>query len=58
MKPTVEQETPNDTILLLRRLAADKRETQRQMRESFKTDPDVQKAIARLKQRNHESKPV
>lgn len=53
MKPINTEEAPNKTIALLRRLAAEKRETQREMRESFKTDPEVQKALARLKQRNH-----
>lgn len=58
MKPTNLEEAPNATIALFRRLAAEKRETKRQMRESFKTDPEVQKAIAQLRQRNHESKSV
>ena len=52
MKPITAQEAPNETIALLRRLAAEKRETQRQMRASFETDPEVQKAIARLKRRS------
>lgn len=56
MKPTTTQEAPNATIALLRRLAAEKRETKRQMREAFETDPEIQKAIARLKHRNDESK--
>ncbi|GAB2562712.1 hypothetical protein [Spirosoma areae] len=55
MKPTNTGDAPNKTIALLRRLAAEKRETKRQMRESFKTDPEVQQAIARLKHRNYES---
>ncbi|MBD2756415.1 hypothetical protein IC230_26210 [Spirosoma sp. BT704] len=55
MKPMNTEETPNKTIALLRRLAAEKRETKRQMRESFETDPEVQNAIARLKQRTYES---
>ncbi|WP_461051977.1 hypothetical protein [Spirosoma arcticum] len=41
MKPTNPEEAPNATILLLRRLAAEKRETQRQIPESFKTNPEV-----------------
>ncbi|GAB4015605.1 hypothetical protein GCM10028808_41380 [Spirosoma migulaei] len=55
MKPTTTQEAPNETIALLRRLAAEKRETKRQMREAFATDPEVQRAITRLKQRNNEN---
>ena len=55
MESTNTEEAPNATIMLLRRLAADKRETKRQMRESFATDPEVQKALARLKHRNYES---
>lgn len=60
MKPTANQEAPNKTITLLRRLAAEKRETKRQMREAFATDPAVQEALARLKNRNHahESQPL
>jgi hypothetical protein len=58
MKPTNAQEAPNETIALLRRLAAEKRETKRQMRADFETDPEVQKAIARLKDRKSESKSV
>lgn len=54
MEPSTPK-TPNATILLLRRLATEKRETKRQMRESFATDSDVQKAVARLKERNYES---
>lgn len=56
MKPTTTQEAPNKTIELLRRMAAEKRETKRQMREAFETDPEVKKALDRLKQRNDESK--
>jgi len=55
MKQTNAQEAPNETIALLRRLAAEKRETKRQMRASFENDPEVQKAIARLRDRNYES---
>ncbi len=55
MKPTNTEVAPNKTIALLRRLTAEKRETKRQMRESFQTDPEVQKAIERLKHRNYES---
>jgi hypothetical protein len=58
MEPITNSEAPNKTIVILRRLAAEKRETQREMREAFKTDPEVQKAIARLDSRNHESKSV
>jgi hypothetical protein len=55
MKLTTTEEAPNETIVLLRRLAAEKRETKRQMREAFKTDPEIQQAIARLKHRNYDS---
>lgn len=55
MEPTILPETSNKTILLLRRLTAEKRETKRQMRESLRTDPEVQEAIERLKHRNYES---
>lgn len=55
MKSTNTQEAPNETIALLRRLTAEKRETKRQMREAFQTDPEVQQAIARLKHRNYDS---
>ena len=48
MKSTNTEEAPNATILLLRRLAADKRETKRQMRESFATDPEVKRIIEEL----------
>ena len=58
MKPITEQDTPNETILLLRRLAAEKRETQRQMRESFKTDPEVQRIIRELDQHHAEKHPT
>lgn len=54
MKQANAQEAPNETIALLRRLAAEKRETKRQMRVAFETDPEVQEAIARLKERNYE----
>lgn len=54
MKSTTAQEAPNETIALLRRLAADKRETQRQMRESFKTDPEVQRIIEELDRQHAE----
>lgn len=57
MEPTNLPDTSNKTIMLLRRLTAEKRETKRQMRESFQTDPEVQKAIGRLKHRNYESEP-
>ena len=56
MKPKPNSEAPNETIALLRRLTAEKRETKRQMRQVFATNPDVQQALARLKQRNHELK--
>lgn len=48
MKPIKTEEAPNETIALLRRLAAEKRETQRQMRESFATDPEVKRIIEEL----------
>ena len=48
MKPINTDEAPNETIALLRRLAAEKRETQRQMRESFATDPEVKRIIEEL----------
>lgn len=48
MKQANAQEAPNDTIALLRRLAAEKRETKRQMRASFETDPEVQRIIQEL----------
>ena len=54
MKPTNAQETPNSTILLLRRLAAEKRETKRQMREAFATDPEIQRIIKELDKQNAE----
>ena len=54
MKPKEISEIPDQTLTLLRRLAAEKRETQRKMRESFTTDPNVQQALARLKNRDHE----
>ncbi|GAB4027075.1 hypothetical protein [Spirosoma koreense] len=41
MKPLNPDEAPNKTLALLRRLALEKRETKRQMRESFKTDPEI-----------------
>ena len=55
MKPIKTEEAPNETIALLRRLAAEKRETQRQMRESFATDPEVKRIIEELDQ-NHVKK--
>lgn len=60
MRPANAQEAPNETIALLRRLAAEKRETKRQMRVAFETDPKVKEAIARLKERNYkpESKSI
>lgn len=59
MKPTPNPEAPNETIALLRRLAAEKRETKRQMRQAFATDPDVQRIVNELDahhaQREHQS---
>lgn len=55
MKPINTDEAPNETIALLRRLAAEKRETQRQMREAFATDPEVKRIIEELDQ-NHAKK--
>ena len=52
MKPTTTQEAPNETIALLRRLAAEKRETKRQMREAFATDPEIQRIVNELDKRN------
>lgn len=58
MKSTNPEEAPNATILLLRRLAAEKRETKRQMRESFKTDPEIQRIIKELDQYHAEKHPT
>ena len=48
MKQTNAPEAPNETIALLRRLTAEKRETKRQMRAAFETDPEVQRIIQEL----------
>ncbi|SFE17437.1 hypothetical protein [Spirosoma endophyticum] len=56
MKSTNTQEAPNATIMLLRRLSVEKRETKRQMRESFTTDPEVQKALEKLDSQHAEKR--
>ncbi|MFD2570119.1 hypothetical protein ACFSUS_05695 [Spirosoma soli] len=56
MKPTNDQEAPNETIALLRRLAAEKRETKRQMREAFKNDPEIQRIVRELDDQNAQRK--
>jgi hypothetical protein len=39
---------------LMKRLIADKRQTQKQMVEDFKTNPEIIKAFQELKKRNNE----
>ena len=56
MKSTDTEEAPNATIMLLRRLSVEKRETKRQMRESFATDPEVQKALEKLDSQHAEKR--
>ncbi|GAB4032549.1 hypothetical protein [Spirosoma jeollabukense] len=56
MKSTNTEEAPNATIMLLRRLSVEKRETKRQMRESFATDPEVQKALEKLDSQHAEKR--
>ena len=49
------KETPvNKTLDLMRRLAAEKRETQRQLRKEFATNADLQRVITELDKRNAE----
>lgn len=59
MQPTNDQEAPNKTVALLRRLATEKREIQRQMRQAFTEDSEVQRIVNELDnlnaQRKHQS---
>ncbi len=48
MNETPQTKPTNKALLLIRRLAADKRETQQQMREEFLTNPDIRQAVAEL----------
>jgi hypothetical protein len=45
--------TPNRALNILRRMAAEKRATKRELREAFKTDPNLQKIIAELDRKHH-----
>lgn len=56
MEPTNTEVPPNKTIALLRRLTAEKRETKRQMRESFQTDPEIQRIVNELDKQHAERK--
>jgi hypothetical protein len=44
--------TGNRTLDTLRRMAAEKRQTKRELRKAFKTDPEWQRVIAELKERH------
>jgi hypothetical protein len=41
-------------LALCKKMLSEKKETQRQMREDFKTNPEIQKIIEELKKRNEE----
>lgn len=42
----------NKTVLLMRRLAADKKVTKQQLRNALSTDSDLQKAVTELDRRH------
>ncbi|WP_428656915.1 hypothetical protein [Runella sp.] len=46
---------PSKGLMLVRRLAAEKREIQRQMQEEFATDPQIQKVVIELEKRSKET---
>jgi hypothetical protein len=48
------EERKEKVIALMKRLVADKRQTQKEMREGFKTNPEIQKVIKELEIRNNE----
>lgn len=48
------EERKAKVIALMKRLVADKRQTQKEMREGFKTNPEIQKVIKELEKRNNE----
>lgn len=48
MADTTKPTSTNKTLLLMRRLAADKQETKRQLREAFTKDTGLKRTIADL----------
>ncbi len=54
MEAVIEKTERLTGLALCRKMMSEKKETQRQMREDFKTNPEVRKIVEELRRRNEE----